>query len=176
MHPTDTIATIKSQLASVSGAPPADVQRLLLKGKALADGKLLKEYDVKDGDTVNLMVKPGYAWDPTAAPAEPKPSITTTEPSGESITLVPEQTVKTKHGHGRTPSIVLSPSPSLAPVADESFEKLVDIPLVLDTSNIPPSPLSGNDTPYHTAISQPEFWERLYAFLRYVSKQRNAHS
>ena len=61
MQPTDTIQAIKAQLASEAGAPPADVQRLLLKGKALADAKLLKEYDVKDGDTVNLMVKPGFA-------------------------------------------------------------------------------------------------------------------
>ena len=33
-----------------------------MKGKALADSKLLKEYSVKDGDTVNLMVKAGVEW------------------------------------------------------------------------------------------------------------------
>ncbi|KAJ7275594.1 hypothetical protein C8J57DRAFT_1177257, partial [Mycena rebaudengoi] len=37
--------------------PPADIQRLL-EGKALADNKLLREYSTKDGDTLNLLVKP----------------------------------------------------------------------------------------------------------------------
>jgi ubiquitin-like protein 4 len=145
-----------------------DSQRLLLKGKVLADSKLLKEYDIKDGDTINLMVRAGSLWDPSAITAEPTPvtpEITTTA-DPEQITLVPEQTKQTRQGHTRIPSVVLSPSPSLAPIADE---KLVDIPLVLDTSNIPPSSLSsGPDTPYHTKISQPEFWQRLYTFLRYV--------
>ena len=67
VQPTDTISSIKAQLASVPGAPPADVQRLLLKGKALADSKILREYAVKDGDTINLMVKPGFDWDPSKA-------------------------------------------------------------------------------------------------------------
>lgn len=162
----DTIAAIKSQLANEAGAPPADVQRLLLKGKALADGKLLKEYDVKDGDTLNLMVKPGYQWDPSKV----TPSATTETPAGavaeelKPITLLPEPTRHTR-GHGRIPSVVLSPSPSLTAVTDE---KVVDIPLVLDTSNIPSSPTGGPESTFHTTISQPEFWEHLYTFLRYV--------
>jgi ubiquitin-like protein 4 len=163
VQPTDTIQAIKSQLASEPGAPPADVQRLLLKGKALADAKLLKEYDVKDGDTVNLMVKPGFVWDPTATST---PEAAKSEESAPpTITLVPEpKESRARQGHGRIPSVVLSPSPSLTPLADE---KLVDIPLLLDTSNIPPSSISSApDTPYHTVISQPEFWDRLYSFLR----------
>jgi len=173
VHAADTIATIKTSLASLPGAPPADSQRLLLKGKALADAKLLKEYDIKEGDTVTLMVRAGSVWDPSSVAAPPPasdantPAITTTaEPEVEpqTITLVPEQTTKSRHGHTRIPSVVLSPSPSLTPVADE---KLVDIPLILDTSAIPPSSLQpGPDTPYHAKLSQPEFWERLYTFLR----------
>ncbi|THG99464.1 hypothetical protein EW026_g2897 [Hermanssonia centrifuga] len=164
---TDTIASIKSQLASEPGAPPVDVQRLLLKGKALADGKLLKEYDVKDGDTVNLMVKAGFQWDPSAAPpTSTSPALEPTISTG-SITLVPESAgSRSGRGHARIPSVVLSPSPSLTPMADE---KLMDIPLILDTSNIPPSlGSSPPDTPYHTTISQPVFWERLHVFLRSV--------
>ncbi|KAI0337213.1 hypothetical protein BDW22DRAFT_1364376 [Trametopsis cervina] len=172
VHPADTIATIKTSLASLPGAPAADSQRLLLKGKALADAKLLKEYDIKDGDTVNLMVRAGSLWDPSAAPVPPSavpetstPLIITSEPQNipETITLLPEQTHKSRGGHTRIPSVVLSPSPSLTPVADE---KLVDIPLVLDTSSIPSSSLHpGPNTPYHDRIAQPEFWERLYTFL-----------
>ena len=166
VQPTDTVADIKAQLAAVPGAPPADVQRLLVKGKVLADGKLLKEYDVKDGDTVNLMVKPGFHWDPAAV--QPKeaaaPEVASSEASPPPITLVPEpKDAKTRTGHTRIPSVVLSPSPSLTPIADE---KIVDIPLTLDTSSIPPaSSQLAPDTPYHKTISKPEFWERLYAFL-----------
>lgn len=164
VHPADTIQTIKSQLAAEAGAPPADAQRLLLKGKALADAKLLKEYDVKDGDTVTLMVKPGFAWDPSVTATASSPSTAEPAPETEppSITLVPES--KTRSGHSRIPSVVLSPSPSLTAVTEE---KLVDIPLVLDTSNIPSSSLTPPpETPYHTVLSRPEFWERLYTFLR----------
>ncbi|KAI0918412.1 hypothetical protein AcV5_002411 [Taiwanofungus camphoratus] len=161
IQPTDTISDIKSQLATEPGAPPADAQRLLLKGKALADGKLLKEYSVKDGDTVNLMVKPGFDWDPSKA-AVPAVSIPK-DRGNESIMLLPEPETKTRSGHGRIPSVVLSPSPSITP---SPGEKLVDIPLVLDTSSIPASPSSGaSHTSYHATICQPLFWERLYTFL-----------
>lgn len=164
VQPTDTISDIKTQLASQPAAPPADAQRLLLKGKALADSKLLKEYAVKDGDTVNLMIKPGFDWNPTAArissPPPEKASPMDVDP-GETITLIPES--KTRTGHQRIPSVVLSPSPSLKAVAPE---KQVDIPLVLDTSNMPMSPSSAPlDTAYHAAISQPAFWEHLWEFL-----------
>ncbi|KAI0718727.1 hypothetical protein C8T65DRAFT_637898, partial [Cerioporus squamosus] len=98
------------------------------QGKALADGKLLREYAVKDGDTINLMVKPGFDWDPskTSAPAPVSLPPPIASP-------VPEPKT-TRGGHGRIPSVVLSPSPSLTP---SPGEVLVDIPLVLDTSNIP---------------------------------------
>ncbi|KAH9940328.1 ubiquitin-domain-containing protein [Amylocystis lapponica] len=160
VQPTDTISDIKAQLATEPGAPPADAQRLLLKGKALADGKLLQEYNVKDGDTVNLMVKPGFEWDPTkvSPPAQPTPSR-----GGDNITLLPEPTQKARSGHGRIPSVVLSPSPSLSP---SPGEKIMDIPLVLDTSSIPASPAAATpNTSYHATLAQPVFWEHLYTFL-----------
>lgn len=167
VQPTDTVSDIKAQLASEPGAPPADAQRLLLKGKALADNKLLQEYTIKDGDTVTLMVKPGFDWDPSKMSALPAPSVATPAPQkveGQHITLLPEQPARTRGGHGRTPSIVLSPSPSTSPTPGE---KLADIPLLLDTSNIPePSKSGAPITPYHGTISQPVFWENLYNFLQ----------
>ncbi|KAH9852362.1 ubiquitin-domain-containing protein [Lenzites betulinus] len=162
LQPTDTIAQIKAQLAAVPGAPPADVQRLLLKGKALADSKLLREYAVKDGDTVNLMVKPGFDWDPAKTAAESSSAAAVVTES-ESSTLLPAPEAKTRSGHGRIPSVVLSPSPSLTP---SPGEVLVDIPLVLDASTIPASPSAVvTETSYHTKLSQPAFWEHLYTFL-----------
>ena len=116
------------------------------------------------------MVKPGFQWDPSKV-ASGATTVTPPTPVGNTnseelkpITLLPEPTRPTR-GHGRIPSVVLSPSPSLSALPDE---KVVDIPLVLDTSNIPSSPTGGPETTYHTTISQPEFWEHLYTFLRYV--------
>jgi len=151
---TDTISVIKAQLASEPSAPPADVQRLLFKGKALADGKLLKEYsNIKDGDTVNLMVKPGYDWN-TAA---------TTASSPE--TLVPEAHSKLGgRRHQRIPSVMLSPSPSSL---ESSGATEKDILLTIDAGALP-SPALELDTmsTFHQTVSQPVFWERLHAFLK----------
>jgi hypothetical protein len=169
VQPTDTIADIKAHLASQSGAPPADVQRLLLKGKALADSKLLKEYSVKDGDTVNLMVKPGFDWDPSRPVAEPTPFPTLTpDPIPAPIpspSLAPDS--KPSRSHQRIPSVVLSPSPnSLTPIPGE---KPVDIPLTLDSSTIgSPSQSNIPVSSYQITISQPQFWEQLLAFLLQV--------
>ncbi|KAH9932937.1 ubiquitin-domain-containing protein [Fomitopsis serialis] len=152
VQPTDPVSDIKAQLASEPGAPPADAQRLLLKGKALADSKLLQEYSIKEGDTVTLMVKPGFDWDPSkmSTSLAPVTAPTPQKARAGSITLLPEQPSRTRGGHGRTPSIVL-----------------IDIPLVLDTSNIPELSQSGaSNTPYHTTVAQPAFWEHLYAFLK----------
>ncbi|KIM46754.1 hypothetical protein M413DRAFT_63970 [Hebeloma cylindrosporum] len=181
VHLTDTISVIKAQLAAQPSAPPADVQRLLLKGKALADGKLLKEYNIKDGDTVNLMVKPGHHWDPNTntAPIESSISATTTSLSSMSSdspnpnsnpfgsgSLDPSPRSKAGgHGkHQRIPSVVLSPSPS----SDSPGVVEKDIMLTID-AGVLASPVAQNETlsTYHQTVANPEFWERLYAFLRF---------
>ncbi|KAA1472481.1 hypothetical protein DENSPDRAFT_838763 [Dentipellis sp. KUC8613] len=151
----DSISTIKTQLAAQPHAPPADAQRLLLKGKALADTKLLKEYSVKEGDTVNLMVKPGFEWDPTKE---------TPAPSEPSASLSPNASAGKKRGHGRIPSVVLSPTPSSA------TEEVQDIPLVDESGITVAGEHSRSSSPipqttYRTTISQPEFWEKLHNFL-----------
>lgn len=163
---SDTIADIKSYLASKPGAPPVDVQRLLLKGKALADAKLLKEYSIKDGDTVNLMVKPGYDWN--QATAFPKVDIPALEPElpisePPSATLEPGTTRPDRHR--RVPSVILSPSPnSLAPLRDGAP---VDVALSLDDGDILP-PAHAPPTPYQNVVSSPEFWSELLIFLTSV--------
>lgn len=63
---TSSIAELKAHLfSSQTNAPPPEAQRLLLKGKALIDTKLLMDYSIKNGDTINLVIKPGFTWDPT---------------------------------------------------------------------------------------------------------------
>ncbi|KAJ7244022.1 hypothetical protein C8J57DRAFT_1555914 [Mycena rebaudengoi] len=89
--------SIKQQLAhAYPAAPPADTQRLL-KGKALADNKLVREYSVQDGDTFNLLVNLSI---------DLKGSTSAGVTAGK--------------GHQRIPSAVLSPSPSaVAPPGGE---------------------------------------------------------
>ncbi|KAF9476946.1 hypothetical protein BDN70DRAFT_881725 [Pholiota conissans] len=173
VEPTDTISAIKAQLAAQPSAPPADVQRLLLKGKALADTKLLREYTIKDGDTVNLMVKPGHQWDPTApAPTQSTstPDVTMAEhttppksnPFGSGSLGEPSSSRPKGSKHQRIPSVVLSPSPS----SDTPGAVEKDIVLTLDQDV--PSPIGHSETlsTYHDIVADPGFWERLYTFLR----------
>jgi len=158
---SDTIADIKSYLASQSGAPPVDVQRLLLKGKALVDTKLLKEYNIRDGDTVNLMVKSGYDWTQPAAPPKlqipaPQPELLAEEPP--SATLEPGARPER---HRRVPSVILSPSPNtLTPLREGAP---IDVALSLDDGDILPP--HTPQTPYQNVISSPEFWSDLLDFL-----------
>lgn len=162
MHPTDTISAIKSQLAAQPSAPPADVQRLLLKGKALSDGKLLKEYNIQDGDTVNLMVKPGFDW---KAGTNMDASLAPSAALSSSDALKPDSRPSgSRSKHQRIPSLVLSPSPSETSGVTEK-----DIMLTLDTTSISSPIVHSELSTYHTTISKPEFWDRLYSFLRYVS-------
>ncbi|KAH0826596.1 hypothetical protein J3R83DRAFT_4957 [Lanmaoa asiatica] len=143
-------------------APPADAQRLLLKGKALVDTKLLKEYDVKDGDTINLMVKPGFDWDST------KTLFPTSEQDMNPSDTQSATKLTPGHRHTRTPSIVLSPSPSVASLEPERNLKPQDITLTLDASTIPTALLSpATRSSYQTTICEPAFWSRLLSFLRY---------
>jgi len=173
VQPTDTISSIKSQLASQPFAPPADAQRLLLKGKALVDGKLLKEYNVKDGDTVNLMVKPGFNWDPskptpaTVSSPSPVPPISIESLKKPSVTLDSDsESQPHARKHQRIPSVVLSPSPrSQSPGATD---KPLDIKLTLDTSTIGQSFPTQPPSTYHTTVSNPAFWDRLHSFLRCI--------
>lgn len=168
---SDTIADIKSHLASQPGAPPVDVQRLLLKGKALADAKLLKEYNIRDGDTVNLMVKPGYDWN--QAPESPKLDIPAPAPEtpaerSPSFALEPE-TKPTGYGHRRVPSVILSPSPnSLIPLREGAP---IEVALSLDDGDILP-PAQAPQTPYQNVISSPGFWSDLLDFLGSVKTDR----
>ncbi|KAJ7126299.1 hypothetical protein C8R44DRAFT_781556 [Mycena epipterygia] len=147
VQPTDTVAQVKARLAAEPHGPPAASQRLLLKGKALADAKLVKEYPVSDGDTVNLVLKAMPADTPPTLALDPSPKLS---PSPSPAPTAPRR-------HQRIPSVVLSPSPS-----SETPGATADITLTLDNS---PSALPELSA-YHVAIADPEFWQDLLVFLR----------
>ncbi|THH06023.1 hypothetical protein EW145_g4366 [Phellinidium pouzarii] len=163
VSPTDAISSIKSLLAAQPRAPPADAQRLLLRGKALADGKLLREYPAKDGDTVNLMLKPGFEWDWNTT-TSPLPASSELKADAGKDKLNPESGSTRTGRHVRIPSVVLSPSPSSTSLP--LSEVPLPIALTLDTSNIPSGNEASSLDAYHKKISSPDFWARLYGFLK----------
>lgn len=169
VSPADPISALKTQIAEQPRAPPAAAQRLLLKGKALADAKLLKEYNVKDGDTINLMVKPGVEWDPAAQTKEQQlPSLLLsglTLPKTASLSPAPPDKEK-RRGHNRIPSVVLS-TPS-SPLEKPRDIQLVDGDSCALSADIPTESSSTPPSTYRTAVSQPEYWQKLLAFLRSV--------
>jgi len=164
VNPTDSIASIKALLASQPGAPPADIQRLLLRGKALQDEKLLQEYGAKDGDVINIMLKPGVDWDwskSSATPTVPKDHNTNMSSLDPALGLPKE-----RRKHTRIPSVVLSPSPSASDLGEEP----PSIPLTLDTSMVSTaSEHAASGSAYHLVISSPEFWQKLNSFLWFVN-------
>ncbi|KAF9509734.1 hypothetical protein BS47DRAFT_1373442 [Hydnum rufescens UP504] len=168
---TDTIASIKEKLGSqYPRAPPPEVQRLLIKGKVLADNKLLKEYDgIADGAVLNLMVKPGVAWTGEeriiSSVGAANPAVT--EERRRKLDQPP-------HKHSRIPSEGGAADqysvPSLVLVTPSSPTAGLrrPVPLTLDTSapSRPPSPLSATDTgTYSEKISSIGFWINLREFL-----------
>lgn len=111
---------------------------------------------------MSLMVRPGINWDPSKPKEEeilqPKPIPAVSGLSANIQEISFEQRVR----HSRTPSIVLSPSPS-SDVPGATLEK--DILLTLD----PEAPASIETlTGYHTTVANPEFWVKLATFFRCV--------
>ncbi|KAJ7717015.1 ubiquitin-domain-containing protein [Mycena metata] len=163
VHPTDTIAAVKEALAALPNGPAVPAQRLLFKGKALADGKLVKEYPISDGDTVNLSLK--------AVPVPAPPSTTTdkdtimTDAPPPKLTLDPPAAPPGQpRRHARIPSVVLSPSPSSETPPGGILSESKDITLTLDADEAMSMPTAELST-YHAALAEPEFWEKLLAFL-----------
>jgi len=98
--------------------PPPTPSDSLLKGKALADAELLKEYSVQDGDTINVMLKPGIEWNPAKSQELSSSSssgllLSVTPPAETASLSLPSPPAEKKHGHSRIRSVVLSPTPSL---------------------------------------------------------------
>jgi len=182
VSPTDTIAQIKAQLEKqYPRAPTADLQRLLLKGKVLADSKLLKEYPISDSTTITLMTKPGSAWtgeerkesEPVAA--SPVGEVVATEPekfAAPKPTASSSASLSTARlGHGRSlsgaadsmplPTLTLSPNPS-------PDNQNVDLALAveLDLQNDQVRGMTPKLEAYQQVMVDPEFWGRMLEFLK----------
>ena len=185
VSPTDSILSIKERLASEhSRAPPADIQRLLLKGKVLADGKLLKEYlsldPTESSIALSLMIKPGASW-----AAEEKMSVDqSAAPSlhiatGGASLAAPAATGVARKAHARTaseggaadqfpvPSLVLSTPGS---PTSETPGRRSPVPLEIADPSVDGNSLARPGSPSSASgmggvLIRPQFWTRLREFL-----------
>lgn len=133
---TDSIAHLKELVAkSSTTAPSPDAQRLLLKGKALTDTKLLKEYDIQDGATVHLMFKP-------SAPVEKVTPSTSSSAIPPSSPTPPALTITT----------------SLAGGEEGESHKVTDADIDIPPSGPGPQVSSAA---FHQTISDPKLWQQL---------------
>ncbi|KAF7360621.1 Ubiquitin-like protein [Mycena venus] len=172
VHPTDSIQTVKERLAAQPNGPPVAAQRLLLKGKALADAKLVKEYPLADGDTVNLVLKaiPTASSDkdtpmPDATDA-PNPTITVSVPGSRDLPPISAaQAAAHPRRHTRIPSVVLSPSPSHSSDGGSPAASTTDITLTLDDAGPDAGLPTEEISAYHVALAEPAFWQKLLTFL-----------
>ncbi|KAK1920822.1 hypothetical protein DB88DRAFT_469017 [Papiliotrema laurentii] len=137
---TDPISHLKKLVAkSAATAPPADSQRLLLKGKALVDSKLVKEYPIVDGSVLTLMLKPPTSAPSTSTPAPVScPPIATGSPGG-----LPALTITTETDNIPNEAV---------PVTEAD----------IDTAPTGPQP-QVSSAEFHRTISDPKYWQRLHA-------------
>ncbi|XP_025107818.1 ubiquitin-like protein 4A [Pomacea canaliculata] len=56
VSPSSLVSEVKEQVHNLLSVPVAE-QKLLFRGKALTDEKLLKDYDIQDGTKLTLVVK-----------------------------------------------------------------------------------------------------------------------
>ncbi|KWU41784.1 hypothetical protein RHOSPDRAFT_36672 [Rhodotorula sp. JG-1b] len=159
--PTATIGDLKARLAEQypGQAPAAETQRWILKGKAMGDNKLLKEFAVAPKDTViNLMITKAA---PASAPSlrSPAPAAAAADPgdvaaprappSPKSPTHIPELTLSEPDpvtGHARRSSVSLT-----------NFDDLVDR-LPLSSSPTAAEHPSRESSSLLAGVAATDFW------------------
>jgi hypothetical protein len=154
----------------------------LLKGKALQDNKLVKDYDIPDGAIITIMSKPAPARAAEQAAEPPTPEVSGLAPSPSAqadasggspggnprhqrkLSDIPAVILSPAGTPGQTTpllagqSLPLPPNPSYSPTHTQ-------IPLDLNAFPIP-SPNTPELTPRQAVLASPEFWEGLNAFLQ----------
>lgn len=99
---TSSIKDIKQKVVDAGLAESIDAQRLLLKGKALMDDKLVKDYDtLTSGSMLTLMLRAGSAPASTSASASTSqqsqvPHVALTSADSDSTRTAPDPAVDTK--------------------------------------------------------------------------------
>lgn len=150
---TDSVAQLKQSIASSSSsAPPPDSQRLLLKGKALTDSKLLKEYDISDGSIVHLYFKA------PAASSSAAPAVARAPETSSSSAPVDEPSTSTQSPPSPAP-------PSLTITTSVEDGPGTSMPLTNYDLAAPPTGPQPEITSatFHKTLSDPTFWQKIHA-------------
>lgn len=177
--PTATIGSLKQQLANQdSSAPPAEQQRWILKGKAMASDRLLKDFAIEDGSVVNLMVSkpPGTASAPVPAAA---PANTLSPAPAQSAKLSPPASPSSgppppeRHTHRSVPSLTLSfsdaPSSGASAASSPggehppSLNVVTSLPLDVDMQDASPM---YEAPPFNAKVSDPALWTGAWELLQ----------
>ncbi|PVG01375.1 hypothetical protein CPB86DRAFT_727619 [Serendipita vermifera] len=195
IQPANSILSLKTLLSSQQSTPltgsTPDQLRLLLKGKALLDAKLVKDYDIKDGSTITVMSTSSKPAAPTEENTSTTPAVSVDLSKADRDPVPPAASPSlgaTRPSHQRRvsdiPAVTLSPAgtpmattPLLQPTP-LSTDTLTHVPLVpaspqlksgsipIDLASIPlPISASHDDSPYHQTMASPEFWKELRMFL-----------
>jgi hypothetical protein len=160
---TDSVADLKALVAqSSTSAPPVEAQRLLIKGKALTDTKLLKEYDLTDGATVHLILKPvDKAASTPAITAPAGGSAVTSAIPAPTPSQIPQSDMSTSaasSSHPEPPSLTITTS------LDDSTPGTA-MPLTVTDAVAPPlgPQPQVSSASFHETVANPAFWQKLHA-------------
>ncbi|GFZ42867.1 hypothetical protein JCM24511_00585 [Saitozyma sp. JCM 24511] len=160
---TDSVADLKALVAQSSpSAPPVEAQRLLIKGKALTDAKLLKEYDLTDGATVHLILKPVDKAASTPVIASPAGgSAATSAPPAPAPSQIPRSDMSTFAGSSAHPE---PPSLTITTSLDDSTPGTA-MPLTVTDAVAPPlgPQPQVSSASFHETVANPVFWQKLHA-------------
>ncbi|BGP32060.1 hypothetical protein JCM10296v2_003839 [Rhodotorula toruloides] len=136
-RPTATIGELKAELsAKEAEAPAPQAQRWILKGKAMGDTKLLKEFAVQDGTVVNLMVTKTTAPPAASTSSDPSdvPALTLSEPSSSSNP--PQVSLARDLDHLPLTTSTSADNPQLAGESDAFLSSVSSASLWQDVRNV----------------------------------------
>mmetsp|Transcript_17838 Transcript_17838/g.28576 ORF Transcript_17838/g.28576 Transcript_17838/m.28576 type:complete len:347 (-) Transcript_17838:67-1107(-) len=112
ISPEEKTEDLKQKIMNLKPEYPAELQKLIYNGKILADGSLIKEYELKEGDFIVIMVT--KAKPPAASAAAAAPAAAAETPAA-APSLAPSAPV------------AAPAAPALAPVPEEAVVQLCDM-------------------------------------------------
>jgi len=158
IFPSDSVQQLKANLSKLTSTAPApEFQRLLLKGKALADTKLVKEYGLTEGSVVNMMLKAGWDEKPKAG----TDLVGNPTPTGGDIPT------ESSPVPGSVPVLTISDADPAAEGTTSTAAFPARPITTMDISNPASGPGPVNSTAeFHNTISDPDFWKKVYVLCQ----------